>query len=138
MSRRKTNLTFRPVPKDKQKLDNDLTKSVVVECVDWKGRPFLQIFEDPDFDPDHPYRSPEVERFFIRTMREDQLRVFYGYATTLQAARDQCEVVAKDFEKFLNDWHNTKQLVRQHMPLSGNRSTNERGSLPPANDKPAN
>jgi hypothetical protein len=99
---------------DKRKRDNDnvCPDSVEVEVVRWKNRPFLRIVESEDFDPEDPHKSPEVERFFIQSLQEGHLRYFHGYAVTLQEAKDKCEVIARDFEKFLNEWHNAKSLQK--------------------------
>lgn len=112
---KKSNLTFHPIPMNKRRRDNDKVcpDSVEVEMVHWKNRPFLRIVESEDFNPEDPHKSPEVERFFIQSLQENYLRYFHGYAVTLQDARDKCEAVALDFEKFLNTWHNTPAYKKE-------------------------
>ena len=104
----KSNLTFCPLEKPIRFWTSD--SSQVVETVNWKSRPFLQIIQDTEFTEDNPYRSPEVHQYFIRSQQEDQLRAFYGYAGSISAARILCEDAAVKFEKFLNEWHNTKRV----------------------------
>lgn len=107
---KKSNLTFHPIPLEKQKRGEGCNSEecVTLEHVYWKGKPFLRIVRD---DYEHNYPT-EAGPYFIQSLQEDVLRYKYSPHTfALVTARLVCLDIARDFEKFLNEWHNTKKVT---------------------------
>ena len=110
-----SNMTFVDIPLHLQKADDRNTPLVsAVSTGLWKGKPLFVILHDAE--PRNQYTSPEVRPWFIRTSQEDNLRMFYGYAASLDTAKALCELKAREFEAFLTSWHNTPRIKNVEIP----------------------